>query len=274
MKRRLAGDPSALCIGPILQRIPRTPKQFHHHFRAAMPAVRVIAPVWKAEGLELEMRAKSRSDLISGVDYIGNSDLDWQTRIWSRMTGPGALYNAGNLLALVAGIGLGLHAQWGQSHIVQALHDHLMGSPDAAWLTLSMILFLISGEIYHRAGNPAARARLMPWADFISGLAAIALTVSLVSLGEATTAMVAGGMLTIGKLGSAGVLFLQRALRFDPVLRLIVVASRAPSLVALGLAVFPALYGSVPIEAVVLPLIMILCFLLWLWADLLLLRNP
>ncbi len=239
-----------------------------------MPAVRVIAPVWKAEGLELEMRAKSRSDLISGVDYIGNSDLDWQTRIWSRMTGPGALYNAGNLLALVAGIGLGLHAQWGQSHIVQALHDHLMGSPDAAWLTLSMILFLISGEIYHRAGNPAARARLMPWADFISGLAAIALTVSLVSLGEATTAMVAGGMLTIGKLGSAGVLFLQRALRFDPVLRLIVVASRAPSLVALGLAVFPALYGSVPIEAVVLPLIMILCFLLWLWADLLLLRNP
>lgn len=196
--------------------------------------------------------------------------LSWLPK---RLTGPGALYNAGNLLALFAGIGLTLRENWGKPAMFDALQAHLIGSPGATWLTIAMLLFLLSGELYHRAGEPSAPAVLLPWADFISGLAAIALTLSLMHMGETNSALLAGGMLTLGKLGSAVLPLLKRLDRFDRAFRSIVVASRAPSLLTLGLVVFPALLGTVPTEQVLLPLVMIACFLLWLWADLLLLSR-
>lgn len=199
-------------------------------------------------------------------------DRSW---VKARLTGPGAIYNAGNILALVSGIVLNLYAVWDEGQLTQALYAHLMGSPASAWLTTAMVLFIVSGEIYHRAYEPSAPSRLLPWADFVSGLAAIALTVALVMLGDTAAALVAGLMLSFGKLGSAVLPFFEQKneAQIDRVLRLTVIASRAPSILALGLAVAPAIWGSMPMQTALLPLIMIICFLLWLWADLLLLRR-
>lgn len=191
-----------------------------------------------------------------------------------RLTGPGAIYNAGNVLALVAGIVLSRYDVWGQESFAKALYAHLMGSPEAVWLTTAMILFIVSGEIYHRAYQASAQPKLLAWADFVSGVAAIALTVALVMLGDKTAALLAGCMLSFGKLGSAFLPIFARngGARFDRILRLTVIASRAPSILSLGMAVAPAIWGSIPMQTALLPLIMIICFLLWLWADLLLLR--
>ncbi len=193
----------------------------------------------------------------------------------ARLTGPGAIYNVGNVLALAAGIGLNLREVWGEPGFAVALRDHLIGSPEATWLTSAMVLFLIAGEVYHQAYSSPAKSNLVAWGDFVAGLAAIALTVALVMLGDTAAALLAGFMLTVGKLGSAvvSVIFTQSQDYLDRLLRLLVVASRAPSILALGMAVLPVFFGGVPLDAVLLPLIMILCFFLWLWADLLLMRG-
>lgn len=203
---------------------------------------------------------------------------DEARRSWlgTRLSGPGGIYNLGNLIALFAGFALNLHGAWGHAGVVEVLRSSLIGSPGAGALTLALVLFLVSGEIYHHAARPNARVNLLPWADFISGLAAIALTVALLWLGEATAAWMAGVMLVTGKLGSAAmpVLGMRSRARLARLLRLTVVASRVPSLASLGLGVLTALRGRVPLDEVLLPSIMILCFLLWLWADLMLfLRN-
>lgn len=192
--------------------------------------------------------------------------LDW-------LTGPGALYNWGNFLALSSGILLSLRAASGQSSWFEALRDHLIGSPEAVWLTVSMVLFIVSGEIYRSAGRPNAQARLLYWGDFVSGVAAIFLTIALSRLGDSAVALLGGLMLTLGKLGSAALplVFAGGSASLDRVLRLTVVASRAPSILSLALAVSPI--GHVSLDDALLPLIMIVCFLLWLWADLLLLRG-
>ncbi len=191
----------------------------------------------------------------------------------SRLSGPGGFYNLGNVIALFSGFALKLYADQGQASVLETLYSYLVGNSGATFLTLAMILFLISGEVYHHAGKPDSRAALLPWADFISGLAAISLTVALLWLGETTAAWLAGVMLVAGKLGCAALPVFAKwdTTRVERLLRITVAASRAPSLVALGLTVLPALRGEVAFDLVLLPLVMILCFLLWLWADLLLL---
>ncbi len=219
----------------------------------------------------MQYQINERSKLLDH-DIVTKRPPHW---VKTRLSGPGAIYNLGNVLALVSGVLLSLRGEWGQSSITHAIYTHLMGSPGAASLTISMVLFLVAGEIYHRAYQPGAGQNLVAWADFIAGLASVALTVALVLLGETVTALVAGFMLTVGKLGSAVLFALsqQGYERWDRLLRLSVVASRAPSILTLVLAVVPAVLGHAPLEVALLPFIMILCFLLWLWADLLLLRQ-
>lgn len=215
----------------------------------------------------------------NGIQAVGRTSFHESGReprrsfLRSRLSGPGGIYNLGNVIALFSGFALKLYEDQGQSGVFETLQSYLVGNSGATFLTLAMILFLISGEVYHHAAKPGARTALLPWADFISGLAAISLTAALLWLGEATAAWVAGVMLVAGKLGCAALpAFVNRdTTRVERLLRVMVAASRAPSLVALGLTVLPALRGEVAFDLVLLPLIMILCFLLWLWADLLLL---
>lgn len=256
--------------------------------------VRSLGATWSAEpylqmdAIRDEAAPKSWTSLRAGwmrMEYGFQNDMkavsrppsDEEERSWlgTRLSGPGGLYNLGNLIALLSGFALSLYGAWGQETVFEVLHGYLVGSSGAAALTLALVVFLISGEIYHHAARPNALPTLLPWADLISGLAAIALTMALLWLGEAMAAWVAGVMLVTGKLGSAAlpVFGMRNWARLARLLRLTVVASRLPSLASLGRGVLTALRGEVPLEDVLLPSIMILCFLLWLWADLLLLLR-
>lgn len=198
------------------------------------------------------------------------------SKFQSRLSGPGTLYNIGNILALLSGILVQVASAWDQSNIGTAVYLHLMGSPGALWLTGSMLVFLIAGEFYHRAwqGTHLADPRLVQMGDLFSAVAAMALTVALVWLGDTAIALLAGVLLAGGKLGAAilPTFNFSQAAQTERALRIIVVISRAPSITALAFTIAQGLQKGNMLEEVVLPSAMIVCFLLWLWADLLLLR--
>lgn len=195
----------------------------------------------------------------------------------ARFKGPGALYNIGNLIALLAGIGIALRDIHSHREVMSGLHHHLMGSAPSAWLTASILIFIISGEFYHRAfhGAPEHRAGLNQSADLISGVAAIALTVALVGFGDTTPAIIAGLLLAGGKIGNAVIpaLRLRHPLPMEQAMRLVVLGSRFPAILSLAISAGSVLRQSSTVEDALLPLIMIGCFLLWLWADVILLRQ-
>lgn len=195
----------------------------------------------------------------------------------SRLSGPGGLYNIGNVLALFSGIVVQIVAVWGQTSIVAAVRDHLAGSAGALWLTIAMLTFILSGEFYHRAwrvpSKPDMRSNQL--GDLTSGLAAIALTLALVEFGDTTLAICAGVLLAGGKLGSGLITNLNIGWKapIKEALGAAVILSRLPSLAALGLTLIPLLGAPQLGLDVVLPAVMFLCFLLWLGADFLLLRK-
>ena len=161
--------------------------------------------------------------------------------IAARFKGPGALYNIGNIIALLAGIGVALRDVHNHDEAMAGLHHQFTGSAAAIWLTAAILVFIVSGEVYHRAfhGTKARRAGLNQVADLISGMAAIALTIALIGFGDPAIAVVAGVILACGKLGSAALpLFrLDRPARWDRGLRFAVLGSRAPSILSLVLSV-------------------------------------
>lgn len=193
-----------------------------------------------------------------------------------RMRGPGGYYNIGNVLALVTGLGLQVaHGVGSGQGALDILVGFVAGSPAAVSFTIASGIFIFSGEMYHRAfrGGTADR-RLTRIADFLSALGAIAITVSLVFLGQVVLGLAAGVLLVSGKLGSAlfgegGALFWPA--RWADPFRLLVLASRGPALIAPALDLTNQLaLGSPPI-ALIQPVALIVCLLLWGKADLLLL---
>lgn len=197
--------------------------------------------------------------------------------IAARMRGPGGYYNAGNLLALAAGVTAQiLTATGGTGQAAgNAIWVYFFGSPGASWLTLAVIIFLISGEVYHRAWlTPAAPIqRLNRLGDFLSGIGASALTVSLVFYGNIVLALASGAILAGAKFGN--VLFQggSGSSRLASGFRAAALFSRAPALAALAsqLAV-AAGSGGLLAEPVLMAIVMITCTLIWCWADYLLLR--
>lgn len=198
------------------------------------------------------------------------------TGMWwrTRLSGPGGLYNAGNVIALVAGFAFSPSVIAGDLGLLGALQAHLLGSSEAAWLTAAMITFIIAGEIYHRAQHTPDTPNLLAWADFVAGLAAVLLTVALIQLGETLLCLIGGFMLIAGKLGSAALplMGVHAVRRFDLSLRLLVLASRVPTIMALFLPILTIWQSAASLSTVYLPAIMIACFILWIRADLLLLK--
>jgi len=194
----------------------------------------------------------------------------------ARFKGPGALYNIGNIIALLAGIGVALRDVHNHDEAMAGLHHQFTGSAPAIWLTAAILVFIIAGEVYHRAfhGCASRRAGLNQAADLIAGIAAIALTLALIGFGDPAIAVVAGVILACGKLGSAALplLRLDRSAHWDRGLRFAVLASRAPSILSLAMSAAVTFRASGGVDDALLPLIMIGCFLLWAWADVLLLR--
>ena len=200
-----------------------------------------------------------------------------------RLAGPGGYYNVGNALGLAGGVALSVAAAGGQEGPtlatgVQAAFDHLAGSASALSISIAMLIFFWSGEIYLRAwaGGFPPDARLNRQGDLLSGFGALMLGLGLLLLGQPLLAATAGLLHATGKFGSA----LQdhaapvRRSWPDP-FRTVVLLSRVPALIMLLIQLATALaspYGPAPL-AVAAPALMIVCYLLWARADILLFRS-
>jgi hypothetical protein len=195
-----------------------------------------------------------------------------------RLSGPGGLYNLGNAFGLATGLALhvaalgdgafgsGSAAQWSA-----AGWSYFAGGPAALCLTVSMVVFYVSGEAYHRAfAGPAPDFQKLRAGDLLSGHGAIMLGIGLLFLGQPALAATAGALHALGKYGSAGVLFVAR---WPALCRQAVVFSRLPALAATLLALARAWEASPLLSVAVLtPLTLLVCYALWLAADWLLLR--
>lgn len=214
--------------------------------------------------------------------------------LFDRMQGPGGYYNIGNLIGLSSGLVLqvlSMRAQEGAlSGFSDAVTTYLIGSPGSTALTFATLVFFFGGELYHRAWKDAASGpdiRLNRWADFISGIGALMLAVSLVYFGDIWLAITSTVLLAGGKFGSAvfpaqgwpvriefrGRRATTETRKFD-LFRAAVVLSRIPAIGALaigliGSAILGANFGLGEVQSAIL----LLCFALWTRADILLARG-
>ncbi len=196
-----------------------------------------------------------------------------------RAVGPGGLYNCGNIIALVGGITIQSYSAGQAQSLVSTIWIYLFGSLGAGCLTLAMLVFLASGEAYHRAWRDQKTpiVTLNRLGDLLSGVGAVILTIALITFGDFKLALVAGSLLVVGKFGTA-ILPEQpnssrNSLRISTTLRTMVVVSRLPSIVALGISFSEyTIKGGISSDAA-MAVLMIGCHLLWLWADLLLVRG-
>jgi hypothetical protein len=188
-----------------------------------------------------------------------------------RLSGPGGLYNSGNLIGLSAGLALALN-QSGALTLANAAH-YFAGSADAICITVATLVFMVSGEAYHRAwahGFPPV-GRLNWWGDFLSGIGALWLGAALFLIGEPWLAATAGLMHAWGKFGSA---LQPPAAKWDwsRFHRLMVVLSRVPAMLATLLQIGGGLAGN-EWGNLAAPAVLLACYLLWAKADLLLMKN-
>jgi hypothetical protein len=199
-----------------------------------------------------------------------------------RLRGPGGYYNVGNLLGLVvtlaAPFAVGVQAGTAPGGL-DIVIVNFAGSPSAVALTSATAIFLVSGEMYHRAGT----GRSIPdathnrFADALSAIGSLVLTISLLFTGQWGLAIASGLLTVLGKLGSA--LFGDDGSRpgfwptawVDP-FRGAVLVGRAAGVMAAALDFgFRVVNWS---ESSLLSLIqsgtLVVCYLLWVRADLLL----
>ncbi len=237
-----------------------------------------------------------RFDAMSNKTHISEAPFEPKRHaavaaLHARMRGAGGLYNIGNLIGLLSGITFALLQDTaGQNGgAFDSLMAYLAGNPGNAALTISMLLFIWSGENYHIASMaeaPKADHSLRK-ADLLAGLAAVFLSVSLASSGTMLLAVTSTVLLAGGKLGNAA--FPRKgwpieienwapwsskplALKTD-VFRCAVIVSRVPAIAALVLAIADGLAAPILDTRLLEPAILLLCYLLWTKADLVLMRQ-
>ena len=221
---------------------------------------------------------KTHADAHWPDERFGNALTIW-------FSGPGGLYNVGNVIALATGVGVQVAAASGGGRdasdaIVEGLRAYLLGSPGATALTLAILIFIVAGEMYRRAwsnGLPPNRI-LNRRGDLLSAGAAIVLTIALATFGDIILALASGLLLAAGKLGSALVPENVAAAEPGPWprrFRLLVIASRVPALASLAIqsAVLFTSHDTAPGGSLVLTPVTLVCFVLWTRADMLLMRS-
>lgn len=200
--------------------------------------------------------------------------------IASRLRGPGGFYNVGNLLGLVTGLSVQFAdvAARGTTS-TESILAYFVGGPSALALTIATLIFLVSGEAYHRAwGLDGLNTDLNRLADLLSAFGAAALAVSLVYLNQPILAVLTGFLIVGGKLGSAvngdlpGMSDLWPC-EWPDLFRLMALAGRIPGVAAAGLVLWHQAGVSTPLSEMVQPAVMVLCHLLWIRADTLLFRG-
>lgn len=200
-----------------------------------------------------------------------------------RMQGPGGYYNLGNIIGFVVGAAQALLADRpaeADASLFAAMGEHLAGSSSAVALSVAMVLFFASGEVYHKAWETSRqpRIRLVRLGDLLSAIAALVLCVSLVLVGNVALGLLSSALLVGGKLGSAFMPSASWIIRppytppFDP-FRIAVVASRLPALLAISVVLVTSLVSGAQSPDVLLQqLTLLVCYGLWLRADLMLFR--
>lgn len=193
----------------------------------------------------------------------------WTHALQLRLSGPGGLYNLGNAFGLVTGLALYLAASQGGSG---RWWDYFVGSPAALALTVSMVVFYVSGESYHQAfaGPAAPDPSRLRTGDLLSGHGAVMLGLGLLFLGQPVLAATAGALHAMGKYGSVVEL---PVAHWSKACRAAVVLSRLPAMAATLLAL-GQVAGEHPFLSVTVltPISMLVCYGLWLMADVMLLR--
>ena len=198
-------------------------------------------------------------------------ETDSTPSIWksfvARMRGPGGYYNIGNAVGLVTGLVLAISVQ---GSLGLAVHQFLMGSYSALALTLATVIFMFSGEAYHHAwagGFPPIKYFNFK-GDLLSGFGALVLGVGLLMLGQPVLAATSGHLHAAGKFGSA---FHkpQNDAAFDwcYFFRQIVLASRAPAMLAAVIEVWRLVGAGAGTASLITPLSLLLCYCLWAKAD-------
>ncbi len=192
----------------------------------------------------------------------------WMKAIKLRVTGPGGLYNLGNGFGLLTGIALHFPGSPGST---ETGWSYFSGEPAAMAMTVSMLMFFVSGEAYHSAyaQSESQAADSLRRADLLSGHAAMLLGIGLAFLKEPLLAGTAGALHAAGKYGSAG---LWHFANWPAISRWTVVFSRIPAILAtLNALTLAGTKTPWPSVALLTPASLLICYLLWLIADLLLL---
>lgn len=192
--------------------------------------------------------------------------------IGPRCAGPGGLYNAGNVIGLAVGLLLQFR-QSGDATLAGAA-QYFAGSGDAICLTIATLVFMVSGEAYHRAwanGFPPS-ARLTWWGDVLSGIGALWLGAALFLIGEPWLAATAGLLHAWGKFGSAFQPARMTAWDWATCHRLMVVASRVPAIAATLIELGGGFSHGEWVQLAT-PATLLACYLLWAKADLMLMRK-
>jgi hypothetical protein len=207
------------------------------------------------------------------------------------MSGPGGFYNIGNLIGLCQGLATQILVTKDLSQTSRMVSpatavDYLAGNSAAIAMTAATTIFMVSGEVYHRAWNGQQQPRddLNHLADFLSGLGAVCLGLALLAFGHPFLALTSGLLHSIGKFGSAwhgpGVPALKRPARRPDPFRTLVLFSRLPAIAAAGLELHASLFmgeagmgGAGPVPHWTTPATLLVCYLLWSRADLLLFRS-
>jgi hypothetical protein len=199
--------------------------------------------------------------------------------ILDRLKGPGGYYNAGNVIGLATGIAVQLSQAPENMSTAGALATYLAGDASGVMLTIATLVFMASGEAYHRAwanGFPP-NAALNRLGDFSSGIGALALGIGLLMLGQPILAATSGLLHAFGKFGSA--LYRPKsasAYDWPWIFRAVVIESRVPAVLAalLELArLAPALSEGAQIAPAITAAALLVCYLIWTKADLMLLKS-
>jgi hypothetical protein len=206
-------------------------------------------------------------------------------KVRSVLGDPGQLYNVGNALVLLGGVGGAAFAAIGEGSGVGdaggRVLSHFFGSSAAVALTAATLIFFVGGAAYSRAwrvGGTAPDARLSRLGDILSGVGAVLLGIGLLTLGDALLAVSAGIIHATGKFGSA--FAGPRAVRIGRIRVLwadickdAVLCSRLPALFAAvsGLVIAMETVGS--LGSTVLAFSVVVSTIYWALADILLLRR-
>lgn len=209
----------------------------------------------------------------------------WSDALAARMNGPGGYYNLGNVIGFVVGATQAVLAggasvdNTGASPLAQ-LGAYIAGSPSALALSAAMVIFFVSGEVYFKAWRDADRPdlALVRLGDLLSTIAAAVLCVALVLVGSGALGVISTVLLVGGKLGSALMPTASWIVRppglpaFDP-FRVAVVISRVPALLGIGGAlVWSVVAAAIEPGDLVQQITLVVCYSLWLRADLMLFR--